>query len=90
MQNRADMGGTRCGKKIKQESEKGSPRVSADVENSDAILAGQFSQFMQRVRNMEFMRIGEKRARSSSSNLHLEAKQEMPVKRLKEEEAVQD
>ena len=89
MQNRADMGGTRCGKKIKQESEKGSPRVSAD-DLSDAVLASRFSQFMQRARNMEFIRIGEKRARSGSSHEHLEAKQEMPVKRLKEEEAAQE
>jgi hypothetical protein len=88
MQNRADMGGTRCGNKIKQESEKGSPRVSAD--QSDTIVASRFSRFLLRARNMEIMRIGDKRARRNSSHEHLEAKQEMPVKRLKEEEAVQE
>ena len=70
MQNRADMGGTRCGSKVKQESEKRTPRVSADQQTSDAVGASRLAQFMQRARNMEFMRVGEKRARSGNSHLH--------------------
>jgi len=78
------MGGTRCASKIKQESEKRTPRVSADREASDAMVASRFSQFLQRGRNMELLRLGEKRARSGS------ARSEGPVKRLKEEEAAQE
>jgi len=73
MQNRADTGEIRCGNKIKQESEKRTPRVSADSEVSDVMVASVFSQFMQRPRNMGFLRFGEKRARSGSSHLHTEA-----------------